>query len=201
MLTTGFRQKLTSVFHPADTIPSRPITSTKRKYRAPSDAATSPTDSTFAADHLLSSSPPPRVPQVKRSRHSTEETLSDNTSGSSRYHFRQRTSPTQLPSPPTPNTRTSRYSGMPKSRYPPPTLPLPPEFSLALLWALVLICCRGRDKKGTGGELSLSSSSNNIANKKEKKPSSRLTSASTNKQNKGPPLARRFHLEVDADIW
>jgi len=118
MLTTGFRQKLTSVFHPADTIPSHPITSTKRKYRAPSDAATSPTDSTFAADHFLSSSPPPRVPQVKRSRHSTEETLSDNTSGSSRYHFRQRTSPTQLPSPPTSNTRTARNFGMPKSRYP-----------------------------------------------------------------------------------
>ena len=133
MLTTGFRQKLTSVFHPADTIPSRPITSTKRKYRAPSDAATSPTDSTFAADHLLSSSPPPRVPQVKRSRHSTEETLSDNTSGSSRYNFRQRTSPTQLPSPPTPNTRTSRYSGMPKSRYPQFPLAVLPDSGVDLL--------------------------------------------------------------------
>jgi hypothetical protein len=122
-----FRQKLTSVYYTADPIPPR---STKRKYRAPSDVATSPTDSTFATDHLpLSSSSPIPLPQVKRSRYSTEETSSDNNpSGSPRYHFRQRTIFAQQSSLP---VKTVCLAGMPKYGF--PLLPF------QSFWDLVLI--------------------------------------------------------------
>jgi hypothetical protein len=165
------RQKLTTVFQPA--ADSSRSLSTKRKYRAPSDAATSPTDSTFAPDHLLSSSPLP-VPSVKRTRYATDDTsLSDThpTAPASRYHLRQRTGPTTLQVPPTP-PKTSR--SMPKSRSFSHNLP-------CLVHGVDL--GRGREKKA-GGELP--SSSNPAVNKKEKKPSSRSTSASTSKQTKGP---------------
>lgn len=166
------RQKLTSVFQPAADSARAP--STKRKYRAPSDAATSTTASTFAPDHLLSSSPLP-VPSVKRTRYATDDTSSDThpTAPAARYHLRQRTGSVTLPVPPTP-PKTAR--SMPKSR----SVSLNPPLSVN-----GVDLGRGREKKA-GGELP--ASSNPAANKKEKKQSSRSTSASTSKQTKGPHL-------------
>ena len=80
--------------------PPSPI-SQKRKYRAPSEA-TSPTDSTSAADF--------HPPTTKRTRFASEESPESNTS---RYDFRRRAR--QQEPDPRPSPRTT---GMPKSRYP-----------------------------------------------------------------------------------
>jgi hypothetical protein len=79
--------------------PPSPI-SHKRKYRAPSEA-TSPTDSTSAADF--------HPPQNKRTRFSSEESPE---SGTSRYDFRRRAQHQEPLS-----REATRPTGMPKSRY------------------------------------------------------------------------------------
>jgi hypothetical protein len=79
-----------------------PPTTSKRKYRAPSEA-TSPTDSTSAADLHPST--------TKRTRFSLGEDID---STSPRYDFRRRASLTQ---PESPVPRPTRNTGMPKSRY------------------------------------------------------------------------------------
>jgi hypothetical protein len=79
-----------------------PSTTSKRKYRAPSEA-TSPTDSTSAADL--------HPPIAKRTRFSLGEDID---STSPRYDFRRRASPTQ---PESPVPRSTRNTGMPKPRY------------------------------------------------------------------------------------
>ena len=76
--------------------------SNKRKYRAPSEVATSPTDSTSAADLNL--------PVSKRTRFSPEDT--PESTNSPRYQFRRRSSPPSL------QTKSKRrHNPMPKSRY------------------------------------------------------------------------------------